>query len=105
MRHTMSNELKDFLADWYDWATTKNGEGLSAAGFEYLKAQGLCGASCKKRSYELTVELCNILDVEFGEELFPFGGIELYTEHRIAKLQHQNPIRLEWVREQLGLTE
>lgn len=92
MKKIASNELKDFLQDWLNWA-----EGRESR-FEYEPYEGLC---CSSHAYSDL--LCLELDILFDQETLPFGESE-YRRRFDDDTQHQDPNRLAWVKAALNDT-
>lgn len=94
MKKIASNELKEFLQDWLNWA-----EGRESR-FEYEPHYGLCSASIV---YDKHLVIMCKLDEMFNDDAYPFGGDEYRRRKRFAT-QHQDPNRLAWVKAALNDT-
>lgn len=92
MKKIASNELKEFLQDWLNWAEGRE----SRSGYEPY--EGLCCAS-QYYSDLLSVELDELFD---GDE-YPFGRNN-YIRRFNLDTQHQDPNRLAWVKAALNDT-
>lgn len=107
----MSKELKQFLMDWYRWATREVVEPTKEFSFH-----GLCtnlqnwlfhnyGDKFKVR-HTVTNEFHKLLQADFGENVvYPFNGANLDNRAYVLECRgmcsHKNPERLAWVRKQL----
>ncbi|MEO9521665.1 MAG: hypothetical protein ABJC88_16810 [Parasphingorhabdus sp.] len=89
----MSPELRKELVAWLKWA-----EGDAVDGKSYSRYHGLCTA-VHESVYE---ELLNLFAKQGLDNSYPFG-VKNYERRTINDTQHQDPARLKWVREQLGL--
>lgn len=89
-----SNELKQFLQDWLNWAEA------GGVGEEFDVFCGLCTNSIK---YSAECDLSDELDILFGSNSTPFGK-QQYCNSRRNLNQHQDPNRLAWVRAALNDT-
>lgn len=93
----MTDDLTSFLASWLDWATT------GAPDFQpYNRDTGLCSNAPIGQPH---AQLKLLLAKEFGTATFPFGGPFEYRERTDLGTQHENPMRLDWVRKQLAKVE
>lgn len=94
----MSPELKQFLKDWYKWATT----GADEDHFEFSRSCGLCSQSLI-RGQQVSEELQEIFREEFPHtswlgNYYPFGGTDTYNMDSFENRMHLNPRRLLWVK-------
>lgn len=88
-----SDELKQFLQAWLDWAEA------GGVGEEFVPRSGLCHMLQTKWDMLLTDEL----DLLFNDKSYPFGEDEF--DRRMANnTQHLDPNRLAWVRAALNDT-
>lgn len=97
----MTPQLKQFLQEWYDWATQPKVEDT----FHFMRNQGLCASltSWCKGDVDLQLELYEILSAEFkGNYQFPFEQkLPTYWEAKMRNALHKNPKRLAWVKSKL----
>lgn len=95
----MSPLLRRQLQLWLREATSPNPNVT-------VKCNGLCvfvkriSASAEER--ETYDELITLLDKDFGNTEYPFGGVAVYDRMCSQENQHLHPARLNWVRKQLG---
>ena len=97
------DDLKDFLTEWLECATSDRQRPLW-----FNRGLGLCHGA---RDWDAATgrnahgPLKEKLKEEFtGANLYPFGGLDRYLEEARGKSAHQNPERIAWVRKTLGLT-
>lgn len=94
----MSEEMREFLQAWLDWAKSGAHEGAP-----FFRADGLCLARCVWgkpycfNNRKLYAELNEMLERDFGTSTYPFGRTA-YLSAAHNKTQHEDPARLEWVR-------
>lgn len=96
----MSKELREFLADWLNWATGGISEGA------YRPTEGLCKSLFrfsvvhKFNEYTLRHELLQLFAEQGLHKLYPFGVFE-FSRALECRDMHRCPTRLAWVRKQL----
>lgn len=94
----MTPALRQFLADWLAWA-----EAGAPEHPVFRRDYGLCGSLQKYAGlYEgrrLEDELLRL----FNFTVFPFGSSQEFHQQTRDGTQHENPARLAWVRQQLGV--
>lgn len=98
----MSEDLKNFLQEWLEWAEGRNekaqfsaGAGLCHNYFKWCLAEKVPNLSSRKH------EVTDILVKDGLDQHYPFGGFHTYDNERFWKTMHKNPERLAWVRKQL----
>lgn len=94
MKKIASNELKEFLQDWLNWAEGRESK------VEYNPRLGLCAESqywCD--GFVLRAELVYLFD----KLDYPFGETE-WDKCNDSYTQHQDPNRLAWVKAALNDT-
>lgn len=91
----MSPELRQFLTDWLAWV-----EVGAPALQPFSRRSGLCSAShlAARRGPTLKQELQALLFRYFGPTDFPFGGEMRYHVDASMGTQHENMLRVQWVR-------
>ena len=95
----INDELKAFLKAWYEWATNGAPE-YNHYGFK--RVCGLCAASHKYDiEGDVYFELYTLLQADFKNFSYPFGGEDLFHLETRNKTKHLNPQRLEWVRSKI----
>jgi len=98
------DDLKDFLTEWLECATSDRQRPLW-----FDRGVGLC--QCARDWDDATGRGARrLLKEKFKEEFskassYPFGGMDRYFEDRANMSSHQNPERLAWVRKTLGIVE
>lgn len=97
------DDLKDFLTEWLECATTDRERPLWFSRTRGLyHCARLWDGSKGRNAYGPLIEK---MGADLPEEsLFPFGGVDRYNEDKRAEAAHQNPERLAWVRKTLSLT-
>ena len=97
------DDLKDFLTEWLECATTDREGPLW-----FSRKLGLCHCA---RNWDRSTgrdaygPLSEKMRADFPKEPdFPFGGVDRFLEDKAAEVAHQNPERLAWVRKTRGLT-
>lgn len=103
----MSPELKNFLNEWYDWATAKLVEDSKF----FKKSEGLCVSlntwcnwNAPDKSVELIVELITLLERDFKDNYqFPFDkNLSNYWQAKSKGTHYKNPRRVQWVKKLIG---
>lgn len=102
----MSKELREFLQAWLDWA-----ESGATRGYRFLKNVGLCtnlqwwlDDNMNYKSQSVIEELSNLFEAQGLDSKYPFGKAN-YLAAIFPARQHTCPVRLSWVREQLGASK
>lgn len=85
----MTPALRQFLSDWLAWA-----EAGAPEHEVFVRFGGLCVAAPDDTRDEL---------YDLFNDPYPFGGSKDYWERAEHCTQHENPARLAWVRQQLGV--
>lgn len=88
----MSPELRQYLTEWYEWAT-----GDAEDGEPFWRGAGLCINAPRSVRDELKA----VFAAEFGNSRFPFGH-RSYSARSRHESMHLCPKRLAWVRKKLG---
>lgn len=94
----MSPELKQYLTDWYEWAT-----GDAKPNKPFDRSIGLCN-NIPEDQWNMRGELLDLLRAEFNDTLYPFGPgsygdrREYYGKMFMSYTQHECPERLAWVK-------
>lgn len=105
--YVLSKDLRQFLTEWYEWATTEPVEDK----FPMVREAGLCSALWKwcgknnmgNQTYRVLDREMKLLFVKDGLDItYPFGESS-FNWCMYAKSQHQDPARLAWVRAALEL--
>ena len=90
----MSPELRQFLTDWLAWA-----EAGAPPLQPFSRRSGLCSAThMASGGSALQQELQALLLRYFGPTDFPFGGEARYHRDASFGTQHENMLRVQWVR-------
>ena len=101
-----TDDLKDFLTEWLECATTKTSKRTRPSWFS--RALGLCYCAEMwdgSKGRNAHSPLREKMRADFPKEsCFPFGGFDRYVEDKRAEVAHKNPERLAWVRKTLSLT-
>lgn len=93
MKKIASNELKEFLQDWLNWAEGRQSKVYYNAG---------CGLCSSLFRYGGNVKY-EELDSLFNYKPDPFGVSNYFIRQRLLT-QHQDPNRLAWVKAALNDT-
>jgi len=100
----MTPALRQFLTDWLAWA-----EAGAPEHPVFRRKSGLCMLAQifweEQPNSELVDDLQDALEASFGETHYPFGGAHEFHIRMLDHTQHENPARLAWVRQQLGVEE
>lgn len=100
----MTQHLKQYLTDYLAWA--EGGESRTA----FDTGTALCGNTALWVARNILVDvqwdvwtdivndLANELRIDGLNTYYPFGE-EVYHTERVNKSHHQNPTRLEWIRQ------
>ena len=96
MKKIASDELKEFLQDWLNWAEGRESK------HGYIDGIGLC-SSAHRFSDDQSINLHDEISILFDYNDFPFGERE-YFDRAYDGTQHQDPNRLAWVKAALNDT-
>lgn len=98
----LSLDLRQFLTEWYEWATTEPVEdkfplvreaGLCSGLWKWCGKNGLGNQTCRVLSREM-----KLLFVKDGLDItYPFGEGS-FSWRMYARSQHEDPARLAWVK-------
>lgn len=89
--HPISPELKKFFVDIQEWIDS----GCPEDSY-FLPYWGLC-ANAADYEHELFKELNELLDKEFGDITYPFGGRDTYQIEYSTETIYKNPERLAFI--------
>lgn len=93
----MGHRLRRVLKAWYADATSETPTDI-------VKTSGLC-----HYTYELDEDVLDELRYwlrkDCGDSLIPFTPGDSYYQEQVRRKAHENPRRLAWVREKLGIKE
>lgn len=99
----MSKELRAFLEDWLNWASSYAVDGNPS---RYSASMGLCAAASRysdgklEDTGKLYRELLRLFLADGLSTGYPFG-YDAYYIREVYSSQHECPTRLAWVRKHL----
>jgi len=97
----MSPELRKFLTEWLEWATT---DAIQDKPFD--RRWGLCTNLLdwidRQKDYLAVYQTEKELRELLGNEPYPFGDLN-YFNHEENQNQHEDNNRIAWIKEQLNV--